>query len=104
MLVSHVHRNANQLSHTLQVAGEEITRQTLFRTFFMWGGPSSVPGTIDILSYVSSLHQKLNTDTINSAQTGCTLEGEEEFSSFLGPMFGELQEKFRQWLQLTYSM
>lgn len=40
---------------------------------------------------------------IDRTETGVTLDGEQAFSSFLGPMFTELQDKFRQWLQLTYS-
>ena len=37
---SHACRNANQLNHSLQLVGEEVTCQTTFKTFFMWGGLS----------------------------------------------------------------
>src|ERR1700743_1990860 len=31
------------------------------------------------------------------------MEGEQSVIGFLGPTFTELEEKFRQWLRLTYS-
>ena len=38
-----------------------------------------------------------------SAQTGETVDDGRGFIQFLGPTFSEVEEKFRQWLQLTYS-
>lgn len=50
---SHIFRNVERLGHTLQVASEEVTRQTAYKTFFMWGGPSAVaPATVDFTAYV----------------------------------------------------
>lgn len=45
----------------------------------------------------------LKTNTIHSADTGRTLEGGQDFPSFLGPMRQELEDKFGQWIKLTYS-
>ena len=73
----------------------------------MWGGPGVVPGTVDILSYVSPFFpfiSRLTLFNVCSADTGSTLEGKQTFTAFLGPMHRVLQEKFRQWIQLTYSM
>ena len=50
---SHIFRNAERLCHTLQVAGEEIARQTGYNSFFLWGGPSTqMPGTVNVTAYV----------------------------------------------------
>ena len=50
---SHILRNATRLAHTLRVTTEEVTRQTGYRTFFLWGGPSvQTPGTVHIGAYV----------------------------------------------------
>ena len=36
-------------------------------------------------------------------ENGATINGGQPFSRFLGPMLIELQDKYRQWLQLRYS-
>ena len=32
-----------------------------------------------------------------------TVEGKQGFADFAGPLFTELEVKFRKWLELTYS-
>ena len=49
----------------------------------------------------SSFRYNSNANAIASAQTGQTVEGKQDFTSFLGPMYGELVEKFRKWILLT---
>ena len=45
---SHINRNINRVSYSLQRAGEEVERQMLFKSFFIWGGPSHTePGTVE---------------------------------------------------------
>ena len=43
------------------------------------------------------------TDAVHSTDHGHTIEGGQDFPSFLGPMYAELHEKFGQWIKLTYS-
>ena len=70
----------------------------------MWGGPSAVTGGLDISWCVSVLlAHALRYLQCDRTETGVTLDGEQSFSAFLGPMCTELQEKYRQWLRLTYS-
>ena len=61
-------------------------------------------GGLDISWYVSCLFYYSSTHNPERTETGTTIDGGEEFTTFLGPMFAELQDKYRQWLQLTYSM
>ena len=80
-----------------------MTRQSTFKTFFLWGGPSSVAGTLDIAWYKFLLAISALCSWSRRTETGVTLSGKQSFSSFLGPMFTELTDKYRQWLELTYS-
>lgn len=53
-------------------------------------------------TYVPSPDTRLS-KYLPSAQTGETVDDGRGFIQFLGPTFSEVEEKFRQWLQLTYS-
>ena len=61
-------------------------------------------GGLDISWYVSLSSFSFQYSRPNRTETGATIDGGEDFSTFLGPMFAVLQEKYRQWLQLTYCM
>lgn len=63
-----------------------------------WLGDLTYPGTYQLPLF------SLQYSRPNRTETGATIDGGEDFSTFLGPMFMELQEKYRQWLQLTYCM
>ena len=51
-----ISRNLHRVNRSLQVVGEEVTRQTSFKTFFMWGGPSTMLGSVDLTVYVHSFN------------------------------------------------
>lgn len=46
-------RNTSRLNHSLQHISEEVTRQSSYRTFFLWGGPSAMAGGLDVSWYAS---------------------------------------------------
>ena len=99
--------NIDRLAHSVQVAIEEVRRCTTHNTFVMCGGPS--PGTGDATASLNSITYARYSECfyyclhLCRIRTGLTIEGGQDFVAFLGPMYDELENKFLQWLQLTYS-
>ena len=82
----------------------EVYHSTTHKSFVLCGGPSPGAHSIDSITYIHHHKVLTVTNAWGRVHTGTTTEGDQDFISFLGPMYDELQAKFLDWLRLTYSM
>ena len=61
-------------------------------------------GSLHVFKYVFHLSVILTHSSVSSITTGQTIRGGQTFEDFCGPLLGVIQDKYCEWLNLSYSM